>query len=73
MQAGSLLLNGAFGWIYWGLAILLGLLVPIAIEQLELMHGHFPIIQKRLPATLKLIGRLALRFVIVYAGLLTVI
>ncbi len=70
-RAGSLLFNGTIGWAFWGLVILFGLLVPAVLEQLELMHRRIPIIPARVPPVLKLIGGLALRFVIVYAGVLS--
>ncbi len=72
-QAGVILLSGAFGWIFWGLVVVIGLLVPAAVEQLELMHVHLPFVPDRFPPILKLVGSLSLRFVIVYAGLLSFI
>jgi protein NrfD len=70
-RAGSLMFNGAFGWTFWGLVILAGLLVPAGLEQLELMHRRVPLVEARVAPVLKLVGSLALRFVIVYAGLLS--
>ncbi|MBI4785805.1 MAG: polysulfide reductase NrfD [Chloroflexi bacterium] len=70
-RAGSILFDGAFGLTFWGLVVLLGLLVPATFEQLELMHRRVPGVPMRLPPVLKLTGSLALRFVIVYAGLVS--
>jgi protein NrfD len=70
-HAGSLLFNGVFGWSFWGLVVLIGLLVPAVLEQLDLMHRPLPFVPARVPPVLKMIGSLALRFVIVYAGLLS--
>lgn len=70
-RAGSLLFGGAFGWMFWGLVVLIGLLLPAVAEQLEWMHFRVPFLQARIPPALKLIGSLVLRFVIVFAGLLS--
>lgn len=70
-RAGAILFGGVFGWAFWGLVVLVGLLLPAGIEQLEMMHKHLPFIPARVPPILKLIGGLALRFVIVYAGILS--
>ena len=70
-RAGSILLGGAFGIVFWGLVVLLGLLVPATVEGLELLHRRVPLIPARMPPILKLSGSLALRFAIVYAGLLS--
>lgn len=72
-RAGALLLSGTFGWLFWGIVVLLGLLLPIGLDQLEMIGRRFPIIGNTLSPVLKLIGRLTLRFVIVYAGLLSFI
>ncbi len=70
-RAGAILFNGAFGWAFGGLVILAGLVLPAIFEPLELMHRRIPFILPRVPPVLKLVGGLALRFVIVYAGLLS--
>ncbi len=70
-RAGALMFSGTFSWVFWGLIILAGLVLPAALEQLELMHYRLPFGQGRVPPVLKLAGGLALRFVIVYAGLLS--
>lgn len=70
-RAGSLLFGGTLGLIFWALVVLMGLIVPALVEQLEVMHRRLPLVPMRLPPLLKLTGGLALRFVIVYAGLLS--
>lgn len=72
-RAGSILFNGAFGWAFWGLVILAGLMVPFAIELMEALHRRIRAVPMLLPPILKLVGSLALRFVIVSAGLLSFI
>jgi protein NrfD len=67
-RAGTILFNGVYGWAFWGLVFLFGLLVPAVLEQMELLHRRIPFIPARIPPVLKLVGSLALRFVIVYAG-----
>lgn len=71
-RAVSLLFSGGIGWAFWGLVILLGLVLPAVLEQLERMHVRLPLIHARVPSIFKLAGGLALRFVIVYAGMLSV-
>lgn len=70
-RAGSLLFSGTLGWGFWGVVILLGLLIPGALELLDWTHHRIPLVPARFPPMLKLVGGLALRFVIVYAGLLS--
>jgi protein NrfD len=70
-RSGALLLQGTYGWIFWLMVVVFGLLVPATLEQLELMHRRIPLVQGRVPPVLKLVGGLSLRFVIVYAGMLS--
>lgn len=70
-RAGSILFNGGYGWVFWGLVLLVGLLAPAGLEVLETTGRSLPFSPRRLPPSLKLVGSLALRFVIVYAGVLS--
>lgn len=70
-RSGLVLLSGGYGWIFWGLVILVGLLIPASLETLEVMHRRLPLIPARVPPMFKLVGGLALRFAIVFAGLLS--
>jgi formate-dependent nitrite reductase membrane component NrfD len=66
-RAASLLFGASLGATFWGLVVLLGLVVPIALSGLEKIQRRLTF--GALPPILKLTGGLALRFVIVYAGL----
>lgn len=63
--AAGLLLGGPYTAVFWALVVGLGIVVPLLIQSLAVTHriAHTPIA----PA-LVLLGSLALRFVIVYAG-----
>ncbi len=73
----SVLNSGAYGWLFWGGVVGLGLAVPLALEVLELRHvEHRPVHSRldRLIATapvLVLAGGFLLRWVFVYAGQLS--
>lgn len=65
--AGAVL--GSYGMMFWGLVIILGLLLPLGILIYEVKaHGKAPQILPYVSATLALIGGFFLRYVIVYAG-----
>lgn len=68
-RAGELFLSGAYGLGLWGLVVLVGLLVPVTIETMEVTRRHVPVLLTRSVPLMTLIGGVALRFVIVYAGL----
>lgn len=68
-QAGAILMGGTFGLILWGVVVFLGLIAPVTIEAFETIRHKIPKGLDRLPPVLKLSGSVALRFVIVYAGL----
>ena len=70
-HAGAILFAGGYGWAFWGLVLVLGLLLPAALEQLELLNVRVPLLRAQVPPLFKLAGGLALRFVIVYAGMLS--
>jgi len=64
-EAAQLLLGGPFTAVFWVLVVGLGILLPLLIQSLSLRHriAHTPI-----APVLVLLGGLALRFVVVYAG-----
>lgn len=64
-QAAALLLGGPFTAVFWTLVVLAGILVPLLLQSLAAVHR---IAHTRVAPALVLIGGLALRFVIVYAG-----
>lgn len=70
-RAGSFLLSGTLGWVFWIVVFVFGLLVPATIELMEMLQRRVKFIPALLPPVLKLTGSLALRFVIVFAGLLS--
>ena len=63
--AAALLVSGSYAWVFWGLVVGLGLLVPLALQALELGHR---IPHTLVPACLVLAGGFALRWVLVGAG-----
>ena len=63
--AAGLLMGGLYGWLFWGVVVALGLLVPLALQALELGHR---IPHTVLPALLVLVGGYTLRWVMVNAG-----
>lgn len=70
-RAAAQLFGGSYGLLFWGVIVFLGLVVPAAIETLDLLKHHVRFIPARVPPVLKLAGGATLRFVIVYAGLRT--
>ena len=63
--AAGLLFAGKFAAMFWGGVVLLGIVVPLALQLLELSHR---IRHTVVPALLVLAGGLALRWVLVNAG-----
>jgi len=63
--AAGLLMGGTYGWLFWGVVVGLGLLLPLALQALELGHR---IPHTVLPALLVLAGGYVLRWVMVNAG-----
>jgi protein NrfD len=63
--AASLIVSGPYRWAFWGLIVGVGILVPLALQGLELNRA---IPHTVMPAVLVLIGGLALRWVLVSAG-----
>lgn len=68
IQAAQLFLGGEFTVSFFVFVILLGLLLPAALEILELIGFKVPII---IPAILVLLGGLIFRFIMVEAGQIT--
>ena len=68
----EMLAGWPFGAIFWGVVVVAGLLVPFTIEAIELRRGSVPGPLGRSAPVLKLLGSAGLRFVIVLAGLQTV-
>jgi formate-dependent nitrite reductase membrane component NrfD len=63
--AGWLLVSGPYAAAFWWLIVVIGIVVPIALQSLELTHR---IPHTVVPAILVLVGGLALRWVMVLAG-----
>jgi formate-dependent nitrite reductase membrane component NrfD len=67
-HAASLITTGPYALAFWSLVVVLGILVPLAMQSLELSHR---IRHSVVPALLVLVGGLALRWVMVQAGQLS--
>ncbi len=65
IDAAELFLGGRWTAPFWIFVVILGMIVPIFLEFLELRKFKIPVV---LPATLVLFGSLMLRFIISYAG-----
>lgn len=68
-RASGLILGGDFTLLFWGVVVVVGLLLPVSVEALELANRRIPVFMSRVPPVLKLAGSIGLRIVIVYAGL----
>lgn len=68
IDASNLFLGGQFTVTFWVFVVLLGLLLPLALEILERIGYHIPVI---IPVTLILFGGLMFRFIMVEAGQIT--
>lgn len=68
VEAAALFLGGEFTLPFWGLVVLMGLVLPALIEILEIRGVHIP---AAIPAVLILIGGFLFRYIIVEAGELT--
>lgn len=68
LEAMQLLVGGDFTLMFFGFVVLLGLLVPMTLEVMELLGYKVPVI---IPALLVIIGGIIFRFVMVEAGQLT--
>jgi len=65
LAAAALIVSGPYAWAFWGVVVALGVLVPMALQGLELRHR---IPHTVVPALLVLVGGFALRWVMVNAG-----
>jgi formate-dependent nitrite reductase membrane component NrfD len=63
--AAALVVSGPYAWAFWGVIVVLGILVPLALQGLELGHR---IPHTVIPALLVLVGGFTLRWVLVNAG-----
>jgi formate-dependent nitrite reductase membrane component NrfD len=63
--AAGLLFNGGYAWLFWGGVVIAGIVVPLALQLLELSHR---IRHTAVPAVLVLVGGFVLRWVLVNAG-----
>jgi formate-dependent nitrite reductase membrane component NrfD len=70
-RAIGILTGGTLGVVFLGIAIGLGLLIPVVVESFEVLHRRLAFVPARLPPVLKLGGGVALRLAIVYAGMLS--
>ena len=68
IEAANLFLGGQFTVSFWVFVVVLGLLLPAALEVLELIGYHIPV---AVPASLILFGGLMFRFIMVEAGQIT--
>jgi formate-dependent nitrite reductase membrane component NrfD len=66
----DLLMRGGFAFAFWGVLVVLGILVPLALQGLELAHR---IPHTIVPALLVLVGGFTLRWLMVNAGQISAI
>jgi formate-dependent nitrite reductase membrane component NrfD len=66
--AAASLVAGTFAWVFWPLAVAGGMAIPLAVGIIEMRARHMAPALTRFTALLVLIGGLALRLVLVYAG-----
>ncbi len=68
IEAAELFLGGEFTTAFWGFVVILGLIIPVILEILELRGFKIPI---WIPSLLVLFGGLIFRFIMVEAGQIT--
>ena len=68
IEAAELFLGGEFTTAFWGFVVILGLIIPVILEVLELRGFKIPI---WIPSLLVLFGGLIFRFIMVEAGQIT--
>ena len=68
IEAAQLFLGGDYTVAFWVFVVGIGLVIPAALEILELFGKHIPVF---IPASLILIGGLVFRFIMVDAGQVT--
>jgi formate-dependent nitrite reductase membrane component NrfD len=65
IEAANMFLGGPYTEVFWIFVVIIGMLLPVLLEILELLGYKIPIL---ITSTLVLTGGLFLRFIIVYAG-----
>lgn len=65
IDAARMFLGGPYTEVFWIFVVIIGLVVPAALEGMELLGYKIPVV---IVSSLILIGGLFLRFIIVYAG-----
>jgi protein NrfD len=65
INAAELFLGGSYTASFWIFVVILGMIIPIILEVLELRKYRIPVL---IPTTLVLFGSLMLRFLIAFAG-----
>jgi len=65
INAAELFLGGPYTASFWIFVVILGMIIPVILEVLELKKFKIPVL---IPATLVLFGSLMLRFLIAFAG-----
>jgi protein NrfD len=65
INAAELFLGGPYTASFWIFVVILGMIIPIILEVLELRKYRIPVL---IPTTLVLFGSLMLRFLIAFAG-----
>ncbi len=65
IEAAELFLGGPYTMSFWIFVVIMGMILPLVLEIMELGKYHIPVI---VPAVLVIFGSLMLRFIIVYAG-----
>jgi formate-dependent nitrite reductase membrane component NrfD len=68
-RAATILLGGTIGLVFWWVLVVGGLLLPVVLESLDAKGRRLPGLIQRVPPLLKLTGGVALRFIVLYAGL----
>ena len=65
IEAAHMFLGGQYTVSFWVFVVIIGLLLPVLLEILELQKLHIPAL---ISTVLVIFGSLMLRFIIVYAG-----
>jgi formate-dependent nitrite reductase membrane component NrfD len=65
IDAAQLFLGGPYTASFWIFVVIIGMIIPVILEILELRKFKIPVV---IPATLVLFGSLMMRFLIAFAG-----
>jgi formate-dependent nitrite reductase membrane component NrfD len=65
IEAANLFLGGPYTMSFWIFVVILGMIIPVFLEIMELGKFHIPVM---VPGFLIIFGSFMLRFIIVYAG-----